>query len=232
MSDTQPVTIMSALAIMAMVNDTVLPAFGRDGSTVELIWDPTVALMKRIADGETADGIVAIDWALDELAGKGMIDTASRRPIAQAVVGLAVKAGAPRPDISTAEKLKNTLLATPSLVFSQAGASGIYFEKLIDRLGIGDAIRAKALVIPRGLTGERLASGEVELAIQQLSELMVVPGIDVVGPFPPELQATTEFSAAIFTEAKYPRGAARFIEALMTDDARAAYTRTGLVPQF
>ncbi len=232
MSDTQPVTIMSALAILAMVNDTVLPAFERDGATVQLIWDPTVALMQRIAAGEVADGIVAIDWALDELAGKGMIDTASRRPIAQAVVGLAVKAGAPRPDITTAEALKNTLLATPSLVFSQAGASGIYFEKLIDRLGIGEAIRAKALVIPRGLTGERLASGEVELAIQQLSELMVVPGIQIVGPFPDELQATTDFSAAVFTGAKNPHAAARFIDALLTDDARAAYTRTGLVPQF
>ena len=232
MSDTQPVTIMSALAILAMVNDTVLPAFAADGSTVELIWDPTVALMQRIADGETADGIVAIDWALDELAAKGLIDTASRRPITQAVVGLAVRAGAPRPDISTAEALKNTLLATPSLVISKAGASGIYFEKLIDRLGIGEAIRAKALVIPRGLTGERLANGEVELAIQQLSELMVVPGIDIVGPFPDELQATTDFSAAVFTGAKDPAGAARFIEALRTDEARAAYLRTGLMPRF
>lgn len=232
MSDTQPVTIMSALAILATVNDTVLPAFAEDGSTVELIWDPTVALMKRIADGETADGIVAIDWALDELAGKGLIDTGGRRSVAQAVVGLAVRAGAPRPDISTAEALKNTLLATPSLVISKAGASGIYFEKLIDQLGIGEAIRAKALVIPRGLTGQRLASGEVELAIQQLSELMVVPGIDVVGPFPAELQATTDFSAAVFTTAKNPGGAARFIDALLTDEARAAYMRTGLVPRF
>ncbi|WP_299637829.1 substrate-binding domain-containing protein [Devosia sp.] len=232
MSDTQPATIMSALAILAMVNDTVLPALGRDGFTPQLIWDPTVALMKRLAAGETADGIVAIDWALDELAGKGLIDPATRRPIAQAVVGVAVRPGAARPDISTAEALKQTLLEVPSLVYSQAGASGIYFEKLIDQLGIGEAIRAKALVIPKGLTGERVASGEVELAIQQLSELMVVPGIDVVGPLPAEVNATTDFSAAVFTGAKDKAGAARFIDALLTDEARAAYIRTGLVPLF
>lgn len=231
MSDAAPITIMSALAILATVNDTVLPSLGPD-MRIELIWDPTVALMQRIANGETANGIVAIDWALDELAGKGLIDASSRKPVAQAVVGLAVRAGAPRPDISTAAALKATLLATPSLVTSRAGASGIYFEKLIDQLGIGEAIRAKALVIPRGLTGERLAAGEVELAIQQLSELMVVPGIDVVGPFPAEIQATTDFSAAVFTAANDPTGAARFIDALRSEAAREAYTRTGMLPQF
>src|SRR6218665_647625 len=89
MSGTPSITIMSALAILATVNDTVLPSLGPDGPKVELIWDPTVALMQRIANGETADGIVAIDWALDELAGKGLIDTTSRKPVAQAVVGLA-----------------------------------------------------------------------------------------------------------------------------------------------
>jgi molybdate transport system substrate-binding protein len=224
--------MMSALAVLATVNEVVLPAVERDGTAVTMVWDPTVALMRRIAGGETADGIVAIDWALDELAGKGMIDTASRRPVAQAVVGLAVRPGAPKPDISTAEALKATLLATPSLVFSQAGASGIFFEKLIDQLGIGDVVRPKALIIPRGLTGERLANGEVELAIQQLSELMVVPGIDVVGPFPDEVQATTNFSAAVFTNAANAAGATRFINALLTERARGDYTRTGLVPLF
>jgi molybdate transport system substrate-binding protein len=232
MSDPQPIRIMSALAVMATVNDLVLPAVERHGAEVEMIWDPTVALMKRIEAGETADGIVAIDWALDELATRGMIDVASRRPVAQAVVGLAVRVGAPRPDISTAEALKNTLLNTPSLVMSKAGASGIYFEKLIDELGIGDAIRAKALVIPRGLTGERLAAGDVELAIQQLSELMVVPGIHVVGPFPAELNATTDFSAAVFTGSKHAPAVMKFIDALLTEEARADYTRTGLVPRF
>jgi molybdate transport system substrate-binding protein len=228
----QPTIIMSALAVLAVVEEIVLPKFGSGGSTAKLVWDPTVALMKRIADGEKADGIVAIDWALDELTEKRMIDPASRRPVAQAAVGVAVKAGAPKPDISTAEALTKTLLGVPSLVYSRAGASGIFFEKLIDRLGIGEAIRAKALVIPRGLTGERVASGEVELAIQQVSELMVVEGIDLVGPMPDEVQATTNFGAAVFADAADPGGAARFIDALLTPEAREACSRTGLVPLF
>lgn len=227
-----PVRIMSALAVIATVNDKVLPAFAREGWHAEMIWDPTAALMQRIAAGETADAILAIDWALDELAARQAIDTATRRPIAQVTVGVAVRAGAPKPDISSVEALKQTLLAVPSLVYSRAGASGIYFEKLIDRLGIGEAIRAKALVIPRGLTGERLAAGEVELAIQQVSELMVVAGIDLVGPLPREANATTNFSAAVFADTPNRIGASQFISALVTAEARADYIRTGLVPLF
>ena len=92
--------------------------------------------MQRIAAGETADAILAIDWALDELAARQAIDTATRRPIAQVTVGVAVRAGAPKPDISSVEALKQTLLAVRAVAYSKAGASGIYFEKLIDRLGI------------------------------------------------------------------------------------------------
>jgi molybdate transport system substrate-binding protein len=224
--------MMSALVIRAMVDEMVLPAFRRDGSEAELIWDPTVALMKRIEGGEHADGIVAIDWALDELAAKGMIDVASRKPVAQASVGVAVMAGAPKPDISSAERLRQTLLDTPSLVYSRAGASGIYFEKLIDRLGIGEKIRAKAVVIPAGLTGEKVANGEVALAIQQVSELLAVKGVDLVGPLPAEVQATTDFSAAVFADALDPDGAKRFIDVLLTPEARQVYLQIGLKPLF
>ena len=145
---------MSALVIRAMVDDTILPEFRKGGSDAEMIWDPTVALLKRIAAGERADAIVAIDYAMDELTAKGLIDPATRRPVVQASVGIAVKAVA-KPDISTAASLKQALLDAPSLVYSRAGASGIYFEKLIDRLGIGDAVRAKATVVPAGLTAEK-----------------------------------------------------------------------------
>lgn len=226
------VTIMSALAVLTVVNSRVLPEFEKDGWRASLVWDPTVALMKRIAAGETADGIVAIEWALDELASRGRIDPSTRRKIARTVVGVAVRPGAPKPDISTADALRDTLLAVPSLVYSRAGASGIFFEKLIDQLGIGDAVRAKSVVIPAGLTGEVLARGEVELAIQQISELMAVDGIDIVGPMPPELQATTDFGAAVFSDAASPEGARRFIAALQTPEARLEYKQTGLEPLF
>lgn len=229
----EPVKIMSALVIRAMVDEVIVPAFRGRGYEPEFVWNPTVALMQRINDtGERADAIVAIDWALDELTQKGLIDPATRRHVAQASVGLAVRRGVAKPDISSADKLKQVLLETPSLCYSRAGASGIYFEKLIDRLGIGEAIRAKATVVPAGLTGEKAASGEVELAIQQVSELLAVPGIDFVGPFPDELQATTDFSAAVFVGSQHREGALAFIDVLLTPEARQAYIRTGLEPLF
>lgn len=231
-SPSPPVAVMSALVIRGIVDDTILPEFEKGGSTARLIWDPTVALLKRIEAGERADAIVAIDYALDALADRGMLDIGTRRPVAQATVGVAVAAGAPRPDISSAAALRQTLLDTPSLVWSRAGASGIYFEKLIDRLGIGAAVRAKATVVPAGLTGEKVRSGEVALAIQQVSELLAVPGIDLVGPLPAEVQATTDFSAAVFSGADQPGAAARFIDVLLTPRAREAYERIGLKPLF
>ena len=228
----RPVRVMSALVIRAMVDDTILPEFRKGGSDAEMIWDPTVALLKRIGAGERADAIVAIDYAMDELTAKGLIDPATRRPVVQASVGIAVKAGAAKPDISTAASLKQALLDTPSLVYSRAGASGIYFEKLIDRLGIGDAVRAKATVVPAGLTAEKVANGEVVLAIQQVSELLAVDGVDLVGPLPDEVQATTDFSAALFTGAVDPAGAEQFIDVLLAPKARETYLRIGLKPLF
>jgi molybdate transport system substrate-binding protein len=228
----EPLRVMSALIIRGIADDVILPEFRKDGGEVTVIWDPTVGLMKRIAAGETADVIFAIDWALDELAAAGRIDVKTRRPVAQAAVGVAVAPGAPRPDISTPERLKAALLATPSLVYSRSGASGIYFEKLIDRLGIGEAIRAKATVVQAGLTAEKLVSGEVALAIQQVSELLAVPGAQLVGSIPAELDATTDFSAAVFADARDPEAARRFIEVLLSPVAREAYIRNGLKPFF
>jgi molybdate transport system substrate-binding protein len=230
--ETQAVSVMSALAIMAAVNETILPAFNRGREVASVSWDPTTVLMQRIAAGERADAIVAIDLAMDELAASKLIVPATRVPIAQAVVGIAVRAGAAKPDISTADRLRQALLDAPSIVFSKAGASGIYFEKLIDRLGIGAAVRAKSMIVPAGLTAEHVANGAVEMAIQQVSELRVVPGVEIVGPMPAEVQATTDFAAAVFSEAANPSGAARFIAALVTRQARSAYEATGLVPLF
>jgi len=231
-SAAEPLRVMSALIIRGIADSVIAPEFRKGGGDLAFTWDPTVGLMKRIEAGETADVIFAIDWALDELASKGRIDVPSRRPVAQAAVGVAVLQGAPSPDISTPEALKATLLATPSLVYSRSGASGIYFEKLIDRLGIGEAIRAKATVIQAGLTAEKLVTGEVVLAIQQVSELLAVPGVALVGAMPAELDATTDFSAAVFTDARDAAAARRFIDVLLSPAARQSYVRTGLKPFF
>lgn len=224
-------TVMCALAVVATVRDTVLPAMGAEGRAVRMIWDPTVALMARIEAGETADAIVAIGWALDRLAAGGRIDAPSRRPVARAVFGLAVAPGAPRPALTDADAVRAFLLAAPSVVWSRAGASGIYFERLIDRLGIGAQVRAKGTVIPAGFTGEVLARGEAAVAIQQQSELLAVAGIDYVGPFPPDVQEVTDFDAAIFADARDPEGARRFIDHLTGPAAHESLARAGMIPR-
>ncbi|HEY0271211.1 MAG TPA: substrate-binding domain-containing protein [Sphingomonas sp.] len=232
MAEAVPARMMSALILRALVDELVLPALVAAGSPIDMVWDPTVRLMERLRGGETADGIVAIDWAIDELAAAGRIAPGSRRPLARAAFGIAVARGAAKPDISDAARLRETLLAVPSLVYSRTGASGLYFERLIDRLGIGEAIRAKAIVIPAGLTGETVARGEALLAVQQVSELLAVPGIDILGPFPADVQETTDFSAAIFADAADPAGARAFVDQLFTARLREAYLANGLKPLF
>ena len=117
--------------------------------------------------------------------------------VAVSLVGVAVKAGAARPDISSVEALKAALLQAKSIAYSRIGASGVFFAELIQRLGIADEVNAKATVIPSGFTAELAARGEVELAVQQVSELMLVPGIDIVGPLPPGAESVTMFTAGV-----------------------------------
>jgi molybdate transport system substrate-binding protein len=160
---------------------------------------------------------------------QGRIREDSRRDLASSGVGLAVRAGTPRPDISTPEAFRRTLLAARSIAYTATGASGIYFAELIERLGIGEAIRAKA-TIRDGLSGELAARGEVEIAVQQVSELMQVAGIDVIGPLPPALQKTTVFSAGILLTARNPAGAASLIGWLSTPATARVIRSKGLQP--
>ena len=197
-----------------------------------MAWHPTAVLLQRIDAGESADGILATDAAVDALQSKDLIVSASRTALVQAAIGISIAAGAPKRDISSVEALRQTLLAVPSIAYSRAGASGIFFEKLIDRLGIGEAVRAKSTVIPAGLTGEVVARGDAHLAVQQISELLMVDGIDFLGPMPPDVQETTNFSAAVFADAVDGAGAMRFIAALTSPQARQAFTQSGLMPLF
>ena len=150
---------------------------------------------------------------------------------ALAVAGwLAVAAGTPHPAINTVEALVRALTQARSVAFSRSGASGIYFDKLLPTLGIAEAVRAKATIIPAGFTAEKLVSGEADLAVQQISELMVVKGIEVVGPFPEPVQEATVFSAAIMRSAANPGGAARLLAAITA--LPEAYRASGLEPLF
>jgi molybdate transport system substrate-binding protein len=222
---------MTAIRILCtfglrQVVDILAPGFeSRHGCTLERHYNSSVAHMKSLAEGKTADAAVFTDAAIDELIAQGRMER--RTDFARSGVGLAVKAGAPQPDISTPEKFRAALLAAKSIARSKTGASGLYFADLLERIGMTDALKNK-IVIHDGLTGECVARGEAELAVQQVSELMQAKGVDIVGPFPDEMQSITVFSGGVFKGA--PPLAETFIAYLSTPEAAAVIRANGMDP--
>lgn len=227
-----PVHLMSALVVRGAFDTAIVPAFEAAGGRLAIDWAPTSVIMARISEGARAHLVFVLSDAMDRLAADGLIEPASRIDVCRSRYGIAVAAGAPHPVIDTVEGLVDALTRARSVAFSRTGASGIYFDKLLPRLGIAEAVRAKATIIPSGFTAEKLVSGEADIAVQQVSELMVVPGIEVVGPFPDPVQEVTTFSAAIMRGTADTGGAARFLATLRTADAARAYRASGLEPAF
>lgn len=198
--------LMSTLAIAGLLREAAPALEAVLGARVQVDLAPTKTLEARIRAGERADAAVLTAEAVAALAAEGVLDGMTARPLAHSRVGMAVKAGAPHPDISDVEALRRTLLDVPALCYSRAGASGIFFAGLIERLGIAKEVNAKAIVIPQGFTAEKLLTGEAAIAFQQVSELMEVPGIEIVGALPEGAQTVAVFSGAAFAGA--PGGAA------------------------
>ena len=221
---------MSTLGLMGVLRELVPRSERAAGTKIAAAFAPTAKLMERIRAGEAADVAILTAAAIDELTQGGVLSADGRVDLARSVVGVAVRAGAPRPDIGSAEAFTRALLGAGSLAYSRAGASGIFFAELIRRLGIADRVAAKATVIPSGLTGELAARGEVEVAIQQVSELLEVPGVDIVGPLPAELDAVTVFSGALFAASPRKGAGLALLRFLSAPDAAPVYARKGLEP--
>ena len=230
MSDAKTVKVMSGLALEVAVNRWLKPQFESESPfQLDIDWRPTTAIMRSIEEGQRADVIIAINASMDQLVQSGIVRADTRVCLADSVLGVGVREGASRPDVSTVDAFKQAMTNARAVAYSKAGASGIYFSKLVDRLGIAETVNARAVVIPMGFTAEKVASGEADIAIQQISELMSVDGIDIAGPFPAELQTVSTFDAAIFTEAKNSEGASAFLAALTSPAAAKAYAGGGLV---
>src|SRR6266849_2491733 len=193
------VRLLSTLALRGAVHSLAGRYQAAGGARIDADFAPTLALLDRLRGGEGADVVILTREGLDELAGEGTVVADSRVDLARSYVGIAVKAGADHPDIATESALRATLLGARSVAYSRIGASGIFFAQLIERLGIASEINARARVVPSGFTAERLVSGEADLAVQQISELKQVSGIEVVGPIPRELQIPAVFSAGRMT---------------------------------
>jgi molybdate transport system substrate-binding protein len=221
-------TLLSTLAVQGTLPELLARHQAASGVTVEIVFAPTNGILERIATGEVGDVAIVTRAALDDLAAKGVMRADSVVDIAISHVGIAVKSGCVKPDISSVEALKATLLAAKSVAYSRIGASGVFFAGLIERLGIADAVNAKAIIMPGGFTGEAVARGEAELAVQQISELMQVPGLDIVGPLPPGAESITVFSAGVFSTSRQVNAARDLVAALRLPDAVRALEAAGL----
>jgi molybdate transport system substrate-binding protein len=216
------VRILSTLAVMGAMRDV---ATQYDAAKIEADFAPTVALLERLRGGEAADIAILTAQGIDDLISEGIVRAGTWTDIALSFVGIAVRAGAPKPDISSVAAFKATLLAARSVAYSRIGASGIFFAALLDRLGLADTV--KTLVVPSGFTAERLVTGQADLAVQQISELMMVPGIEVVGPLPSDIQTVATFSAGLLTQSVQAAALLRF---LASPAVAPVLRRTGLEP--
>ncbi|WP_407160527.1 substrate-binding domain-containing protein [Bradyrhizobium sp. STM 3557] len=212
------------------VQDLADPYLHASGCRIDADFAPTLALLERLRAGEQADLVILTREGLHELAGAGMVVAESCTDLARSYVGIAVRAGATHPDIADEAALRKTLLTARAVAYSRIGASGILFAGLIARMGIAAEINAKAVIIPSGLTAARLVSGEAELAVQQISELKQVGGVEVVGPIPHALQTPAVFSAGLMTASPRRATARDLLRHLASPEFSDALRAAGLEP--
>jgi molybdate transport system substrate-binding protein len=220
--------VLSTLGLRGVMTE-ITPVLARRGLDFAASYGASNILMPRIIAGESADVAILTDAAIDDLTERGAVIDGSRRDLARSAIGIAVRAGAARPNIRTVETFKEAVLATRSIAFSRSGASGLHFAELIEQLGIAPEVMRKARVFD-GVVGELAAKGDVEMAVQQVSELKLVDGIDIIGALPDELQKLTVFAAGVFARSARPAAAGLLIAALASPEAMGAMRRQGLEP--
>src|ERR1700748_2867704 len=229
------VRVMISGGLTAAFN-ALVPVFEKQtGNKVLVAYGPSMgttanAIPVRLERGEPADVLIMVGYALDDLAKKGRVEPGTAVELVKSPIGVAVKAGAPKPDISSADAVKRALLAARTIAYSDS-ASGVYVStEMFAKLGIAKEMEGKARKIPATPVGEIVAHGDAELGFQQISELKPVPGIDIVGQLPPELQKITVFSAGIASVSKEPEAAKALISFLASPEAHDALVNSGLDP--
>lgn len=224
------VKLIASAAMKPPVLDLV-PAFEKaSGHKVTIVWAGTTAIAKRISGGEVVDVVLIAASNVDKLIAEGKLVAGSRADVAKSGVGIAVRAGLPKPDVSSAEALKRAVLDAKSVAYS-SGPSGFYIAELFEKMGIAEAIKGKVKQTPSGVqVGEVVARGEADLGFQQVSELLHLKGIEYLGPLPMEIQHVTVFSAALHVAALTPDAARALMKFLTAPEAAAAIRKAGMEP--
>jgi molybdate transport system substrate-binding protein len=230
--DAAEIKVMSAGAMKTIVTELGEEFTRETGHTLALTTGTVGQLRDKILAGEAADVMVMSDTAVDQLIGQGHLARGSRVDIARTGIGVAVREGAPKPDIATPEAFKQALLSAKSIAYvdpASGATSGIYFASVLQRLGIADAVKDKT-VLRRGggFVAELVARGEAELAIHQISEIIPVKGATLVGPLPRELQKVTVYSAALPARGTTTEPAKAFVEFMARPAFKARLAAAGL----
>lgn len=224
------VKVMAANAVKEAYLELVSAFEKSTGHKVTTVWGGTEGVTKRISGGEVVDIVIIAAPNIDKLVADGKLAPGSRVDFAKSGVGIAVRSGLDRPDITSAEAVKRAVLAAKSVAYS-SGPSGFYVADLFRRMGITDQIRDKVRQPASGVqVGELLARGEADLGFQQVSELLHVQGIDYLGPLPPEIQKTTVYSAALHTAAPAPDAARALSKFLVSSQAGPIIKKIGMEP--
>ncbi|BCX68633.1 MULTISPECIES: substrate-binding domain-containing protein [Pseudomonas] len=203
------------------------------GNTLDTALGPSMgkapeAIPNRLARGERADVVIMVGYALDDLIKQGKVDPASRVELADSRIGLVVREGAPKPDISSVDSLKKTLLDAKSVAYSDS-ASGVYIEQqLFKRLGIEGQLKAKSTMVPKIPVASVVATGDYQLGFQQVSELLPVPGVTFVAKIPESVQSVTRFAAGVPVDAQHPAEAKALLAFMASAQAQADVKATGL----
>jgi len=224
------INVIASAAVKESYQELV-PEFEKvSNHKVVTLWSGTADIMKRVKAGETADLIILGSNSIDELISLGKIVPGSRVDLMKSGVGVAVREGAQRPDISSGEALKRTLLSAKSIAYS-TGPSGVYLDGLFQRMGIATELKPKLTQPPSGgSVAEMIARGEAEIGFQQVSELVHATGIDYLGPLSPDIQQITVFSSGISISAKEPVAAKALVMYLKSPAAAPIIQRSGMAP--
>lgn len=227
-------TVLTAGAFKA-VAAALIPAFeARTGDKVILRNDTVGALVRRIEGGEPFDVVLMSPSGLSELAKAKKIAPGSGTRLAKVGVGVAVKAGAAQPDIGTVAAFKAAMLAARAVAYidpASGGSSGIYVAKLFQTLGIAEAMAAKSVLINGGLAAEAVVDGRADVVVHQISEIVAVPGVTLVGPLPRDIQNETVYEGAVAAASPAPDAARAFLAALSGPDAGPVLIAKGMTPQ-
>ena len=222
-----------AVALRKAAEEAIIPAFIRaTGTDVDVVFEPTSLLLERMEAGARPGIFVGTTGSLETSASSAVFDLPSCRPIAKSGIGVAVPPNVGGPDIGSVDALIRALTTARSVAYSQNGPSGVYFARLLRELGIAEQVNSRSTIITQGPTARALIDGRSDLAIQQMSELMLVPEAKIIGPLPQAVQHYTQFSAALSRTAIKDLRATVLIDSFTGPLAESAYTSGGLEPSF